>query len=276
LSSAGVLPVTAIVASRNEAHLLRRCLDALTFCDEIIVVDIDSTDETAAVAREFGASILPHPYVAIADEARPEAIAAARHDWVLLRDPDEVMPPSLRAQIVDLFCDLDPAVGLITGPIRYYFAGRPLHGTAWGGVRTARMLARRDLVDFPTTVHGKLARKPGSRDLDIPFAGDNAIEHYWAAGYRDVVEKHRRYLRLEGAARAGAGETTSMRRILAAPLPAFYDSFVRQRGYRDGVRGLLLSVVWSVYRAGTQVALLRDLRRRSREGSTRQPYHRGG
>ncbi|MGH2933082.1 MAG: glycosyltransferase family 2 protein [Gaiellaceae bacterium] len=275
MSSADVLPVTAIVASRNEAHLLRRCLDALTFCDEIVVVDIESTDETPAIAREFGARILPHPYVAIADEARPEAIASARHDWVLLRDPDEVMPPSLRAQIVELFRELDPAVGLITGPIRYYFAGRLLRGTAWGGVRTARMLARRDLIDFPTTVHGKLTRKPGSRDVDIPFTGDNAIEHYWSAGYRDVVEKHRRYLRLEGAARADAGETTSMRRILAAPLPAFYDSFVRKRGYRDGVHGLLLSVMWSVYRAGTQVALLRELRRR-REDSTSGPYHRDG
>ncbi len=268
MSSAGVLPVTAIVASRNEAHLLRRCLGALAFCDELIVVDIESTDETAAVARELGARILPHPYVAIADEARPEAIAAARHDWVLLRDPDEVMPAALSAQIVELFRDLDPAVGLITGPIQYYFAGRPLRGTAWGGVRTARVAARRDLIEFPTRVHGKLVRKPGSRDIAISFTGDNAIEHYWAAGYGDIVEKHRRYLRLEGAARADAGETTSLRRILATPLAAFHDSFVRQRGYADGARGLFLSAVWSVYRAGTQIALYKEVRRRSRSISS--------
>jgi len=259
-----VLPMTAIVASHNEAHLLQRCLSALDFCDELIVVDIDSTDDTAAVARGLGARVIPHPYVTIADELRPEAIAAATHDWVLLRDPDEVVPPALRAQIVEIFRDLDPDVGLITGPIQYYFGRRPLRGTAWGGVRTARVAARRDLIEFPTTVHGKLVRRPGSRDLPIAFTGDNAIEHYWAAGYRDVVEKHRRYLRLEGAARADAGETTSVRRILATPLTAFTDSFIRQRGYADGVRGATLSVVWSVYRAGTQVALWRETRRRGR------------
>lgn len=264
MSRMETLPVTAIVASHNEAHLLPRCLGALTFCDEIIVVDIDSTDGTAAVARELGARVVRHPYVVIADEARPEAIAEAHHDWVLLRDPDEVVPPALRAQIVELFPGLDPAVGLIGGPIQYYFGRHRLRGTAWGGVRTARVLARRDLIEFPTTVHGKLVRKEGSRDLSIPFTGDNAIEHYWARGYRDVAEKHRRYLRLEGAARASAGETTSLRRVLATPLSAFHDSFIRQRGYADGVRGLLLSVVWSLYRTGTQVALLREVRRGGR------------
>ena len=254
------LPMTAIVASRNEAHLLPRCLAALSFCDELIVVDIDSTDDTAAVARELGARVISHPYVAIADELRPEAIAAAANDWVCLRDPDEVIPPALGAQILELFRDIDPDVGLVTGPIQYFFGGRPLRGTAWGGIRVTRVAARRDLIEFPTTVHGKLGRKPGSRDLDIPFTGDNAIEHDWADGYRDVIEKHRRYLKLEGPARVRAGETTSIRRVVTAPLSAFNESFIRQRGYRDGIRGFALSVVWSLYRFGTQLALRRETR----------------
>src|ERR1700730_5439247 len=48
-------PVTAIVASRNEASLLRRGLPELRFCDEVIVIDIDSSDDTAAVAEAAGA-----------------------------------------------------------------------------------------------------------------------------------------------------------------------------------------------------------------------------
>lgn len=258
------LPITAIVASHNEAHLLPRCVGALDFCDEIIVVDIASTDDTAVVAERLGARVLSHAYVPIADELRPRAIGAARHDWVLLRDPDEVVPPPLRDQIIEVFSGLDPDVGVIVGPIQYYFDGRPLRGTAWGGVQTARVAARRDLVDFPTTVHGKLVRKPGCRDVALPFSGDNAIEHYWAASYREVVATHRRYLGLEGRARALAGETTSLRRMVSAPLPAFWDSYIRRRGYVDGVRGLLLSAMWSVYRTGTHAALLRELRRRRR------------
>lgn len=255
------LPVTAVVASRNEAHLLPRCLAALAFCDELIVVDVDSSDETAAVARRYGAKVLRHGFVPIADEARPRAIGEARNDWILLRDPDEVVPAALRAQIVDLFPRLEPEVGLVTGPIQYYFAGRPLRGTAWGGILTTRVLARRDLVEFPTTVHGKLVRRPGSRVLEIPFSGDNAIQHYWATGYADVVEKHRRYLRLEGTARAARGERTSLRRTTWTPFSALYDSLVRRRGYADHTSGLVLSVLWSVYRTGTEVALLREARR---------------
>jgi hypothetical protein len=260
MEAAGTLPMTAIVASHNEAHLLPRCLDALGFCDEIIVVDIASTDDTAAVAESLGARVISRGFVPIADELRPGVVAAARHDWVMLRDPDEVVPPALGAQVVELFGTLDADVGLIGGPIQYYFAGKPLSGTAWGGIRIARVAARRDLIEFPTTVHGKLTRKPGTRDVTIPFSGDNAIEHYWAVGYGQVTEKHRRYLRLEGAARAAAGETTSMRRLLATPLAAFHDSYVRQHGYRDGLRGLVLSAVWSTYRTGVQGALLHEVR----------------
>jgi glycosyltransferase involved in cell wall biosynthesis len=269
LSRVAVLPVTAIVASHNEAHLLPQCLEALTFCDELIVVDIDSRDDTAAVARRFGATVLRHPYIAIADGARPEAIAMARHDWLLVRDPDEIVPPALRAQLIELLPGLDPAVGLITGPIQYYFGGRPLRGTTWGGIQHARVLARRDLVTFPTTVHGKLVRRQGCLELAIPFSGDNAIAHYWADGYGDVLEKHRRYLRLEGRARAVAGEATSVRRILAVPFSEFQNSFVARHGYRDGLRGLLLSIVWSLYRTGAQVALLRELRRRRSAAAVR-------
>ena len=255
MSATDRLPVTAIVPSHNEAHLLARCIGALTFCDELIVVDIASTDDTAAVARRLGATVLPHRFVSAVEEARFEAIATARHEWVLLRDPDEIVPERMRAQIVELFPGLDPDVGLVTGPIQYYVGAHPLRGTVWGGVQGTRVLARRDLIEFPRRVHGKLVRKAGSRDLAIPFTGDNAIEHYWAHGYREVVEKHRRYIGLEAAARVAAGERTSIRRIAATPFSAFADSFVRQRGYLDGVRGIALSVVWSAYRTGIQLAL---------------------
>jgi glycosyltransferase involved in cell wall biosynthesis len=256
------LPVTAIVASHNEGKLLARCLEALTFCDEMIVIDIASSDDTVAVAEHFSAEVLHHAWVPIAEEAREEAIARARNDWLLLRDPDEIVPEALRAQVVALFPTFAPDVGLVTAPELRYFAGRALRGTVWGGVQADRLLSRRDLVEFPSAVHGRLVRRPGCREVEIAFTGENAIEHYWVSGYRSLVEKHVRYLRLEGAARADAGQITGPRAVLSTPWREFNDSFVRRNGYLDGVRGFLLSIVWSAYRTGAQIALLRELRRR--------------
>ena len=68
------LPITAIVASRNEALLLPRCLDAVSFCEELIVIDVDSSDDSAEVARNHGAKVVWHSYVPIAEQAREQVI----------------------------------------------------------------------------------------------------------------------------------------------------------------------------------------------------------
>jgi hypothetical protein len=190
-----------------------------------------------------------------------QVIADARHDWLLIRDPDEVVPPALAAELAELFPQLEPDVGLVAAPTQRYFAGRPLQGTFWGGVQTDRLLAKRGLVEFPTAVHRRLPRKPGCREVVIPFRGDNAIAHYWADGYRSFLERHWRYLPLEGVGRADLGHVTGPKAVLATPWRAFSDSFLTRRGYRDGLRGLSLSILWALYRTGAELMLLRELRR---------------
>jgi glycosyltransferase involved in cell wall biosynthesis len=258
------LPVTALVASRNEGHLLGRCLESISFCDELIVIDIDSDDDTAAVAAAHGARVLRHGWVPIAERARIELAGEARYDWLLFADPDEVWPGSLALQIVALLPCLDSKVAVVDCPLRFYFRGRPLRGTVWGGVNRKRALARRDGVELRPTVTSGTRLRPGRSAWTVPFSGDNAIRHDWAPGYRALVAKHRRYLRLEGPDRRNDGLITGYRDIAATPLAGFYESFVRRAGYRDGATGLALSLLWSAYSTGAKVALLRELRRDAR------------
>jgi glycosyltransferase involved in cell wall biosynthesis len=256
------LPITAIVGSHDEAALLPACLDALAFCDELIVIDIASSDDTRAVAEARGARVIEHGLVPIAEQARAQAIAEARHDWLLIRDPDEVIPPGLEGDLRAIFPTLGPEVGLVTAPTQRFFAREPMRGTVWGGVKGDRLLARRGLVEFPTAVHRRLPRREGVQVVDIPYRGDNAILHYWVSGYRVFLERHLRYLRLEGPGRADAGERTGPKAVARAPVLAFHRSFVRERGYLDGLRGLLLSAAFAAYSGGSELMLLRELRRR--------------
>src|SRR5207244_3140199 len=89
------LPISALVASRNEAKELRRCLATLGFCDEIIVVDLESTDDTISVAEQAGARVVRHELVPIAEWARVDVIGQARHPWLVFTDPDEEVPAAL-------------------------------------------------------------------------------------------------------------------------------------------------------------------------------------
>lgn len=258
----GKLPLTALVSSRNEGHLLPRCLDSIAFCDEVIVIDIDSADATAATASARGATVVHHDYVPIAEIARVTVAPRARHDWLLVLDPDEEVPSALADVVRGLLSGLDSDVAAVDAPRQYYFAGRPLHGTTWGGPNRRRLLVRRSAVELTPAIWGGMRIKDGFHVVGLPFTSETAIAHYWARGYRDLVSRHRRYLRLEPGDRADAGEVTGWKAVLGTPVREFWRSFVARRGYSDGVTGLALSVFWAAFRTAGEVGLLRELRRR--------------
>lgn len=254
-------PLTAIVSSHNEAHLLERCLPTLAFCADLIVIDIASNDDTAAVARAHGARVFRHAWVPIAERARLELVGEASHEWLLFMDPDEAMPAALAAQLTELVPQLPEDVGVVDCPWQFHFRDRPLEGTVWGGISRKRTLARRGGAELRPTVHSGTKPLDGYRIENVEYTGDNAIAHFWAPGWRPLIEKHRRYLGLEGRDRLAQGLVTGPRDIVGTPLPAFYESYVQRRGYRDGLVGLGLSLLWATYTTGAKLALLREMRR---------------
>jgi len=254
------LPVTALVSSRNEGHLLRRCLPHIAFCDEVIVIDIDSHDDTRAVAEANGARVVRHDYVPIAEWARVTVAPQARHDWLLVVDPDEEVPAPLAAEVAAMLPTLADDVAAVDAPRQYFFAGRALRGTVWGGPNKRRLLVRRTAVELTPTIWGGMLIRDGFRVLELPFTPKTAIVHNWASGYRELIGRHRRYLRLERVDRATAGEITGVKAVATTPVRAFRESFIVKHGYRDGLRGLLLSLFWAAFRTSGELALLRELR----------------
>lgn len=247
------------MTSRNEGHLLGLCLDSIAFCDEIIVVDLESDDDTTAVAEAHGATVIRHPLVPIAEAARVTVAPQARHDWLLVVDPDEEVPPALAREVAALVPAIAGDVAAVDAPRQYYFAGRRLRGTVWGGERERRLLVRRSAVTLTPAIWGGMEIHHGYRVLELPFTLETAIVHRWASGYRELAVRHARYLELEPADRAAAGEITGVRAVATMPWRAFRESFVTRRGYLDGLTGLGLSLFWAVFRARGELALLRRL-----------------
>lgn len=247
------LPVSAIIATRNEAGLLGPCLDSIRFCDEVIVVDLQSEDDSAEVAEGRGAKVIRSERIPSgAEQLLPELVPTAAHSWILMLDPDSPLSPELEREVAELFPSLGPDVGLVSVPVRYYFGNRPLEGTVWGGIRERRLLVHRDRVLLNTDLGADIVLRDGIRAFSVAFTGTNLSHHYWMRTYGEWLEKHRRYAREEAKDRRRRGERFQPWRTSRLVVEAFYFSFVTKRGYRDRMVGLLLSGFWAWYVGRTQ------------------------
>lgn len=90
--------ISVVINTYNAALRLREVLDAVKDFDEILVCDMESTDETLQIAAEYGCRIVTFPRGKhnIVEPAREFAIHRAQHPWVLVVDADEIVTPELR------------------------------------------------------------------------------------------------------------------------------------------------------------------------------------
>ncbi len=95
------MAISAVIITQNSARRLAYALESLKGFDEVLVVDMDSTDSTLDIARQYGARIAGFP--AKGEDynyaVRNFAIRAAHYEWVLMVRPDEVIPPRLRQHL---------------------------------------------------------------------------------------------------------------------------------------------------------------------------------
>jgi glycosyltransferase involved in cell wall biosynthesis len=101
MAAPGLLPVSVIVPTRNEARHLERCLEAARRCAEIYVVDSQSTDATVEIARTFGAKVVQFHYQGGWPKKRQWALDTLpfENDWILLLDADEILTPEIADEI---------------------------------------------------------------------------------------------------------------------------------------------------------------------------------
>ncbi len=251
------LPVSAIVTSLNEGHLLQDCLRSISFCDEIIVADLNSNDSTEAVAKACGAKVVKHDLVPVVEMIHGWLAPQAKHEWLLLIDPDERIDKVLADELIILFGTLSKDVAIVRVPIVFYLGRHPLNGTVWGGENTRPLFLNKSRVDFLPDVHAGLKIREGNRILIVPFNNErtNIDHHLWSEGFMQLIKKHHRYLLKEGDVRFRRGERFSWKNFFIVPLKSFYYCFFFKKGYRDGITGLLLSFFWGYYNLRIQWAI---------------------
>ncbi len=239
--------ITAFVVAHNESHLLPACLKSVSFCNEIILIDLESSDNITEVASSFNVKLFPHPRVAVVEELYCDIAFYATNEWVLIIDPDEEITESLQNDIIKAIDFVHERTGTISVPWQFYFKEKQLKGATWGGISKKTLLVNTNRYLFTGEVHEKGKLKEGYSNFDIKFNGKNYIRHYWMKSYRQLAEKHKRYILKEGERMFNNGTRYSNYKLLKNSANAFRYSYFIKKGYIDGLKGFNLSVFWMWY-----------------------------
>lgn len=227
--------ITACIVCRNEADKLQACLDSVAWVDEIIVMDLDSHDGSANVARAAGAVVLEHPLVTIVEFVRNEVASQAQHDWILVLDPDEHLAPGLESSLREVARD-DSCDAVVIPRTNIDFGHAPSH---WSQRYEPQLrMYRRSRVVWPE-VPNALPKVPEERVRRFPARDEFVIVHERSRNISEVLDRSIRYAPAQARAMLDAGTTFSAGAMVRALWRETDRKLLGTRAWRDGLPGLI-------------------------------------
>ncbi len=231
--------LSAVLITRNEERDVARTLGALSFADEVVVVDSGSTDRTVEVCRGLGARVLSHPFQGFGPQKR-WAVAQAAHDWVLCVDADEVVTPELAAAIRALLAAGEPPLAAYRFRFKTAFLGQVLeHGPVSRRLHV-RLFDRRRAGWTDAAVHEQVVAEGPVGTLP------GAVLHYTVRDLSESIGKMDAYSTLGAAELVRRGKRRGLVALLLTTPAQFFKHYVLNQNFRNGVPGLAWSIMNAV------------------------------
>lgn len=252
--------ITVAVVSRNEGELLPSALESATWADHLLVLDMESSDDTRDVALRMGAQVVDVPLAPVVERVRQAALDSSPTEWLFFLDPDEIAPADARRQCLDAIQRYPDAAGF-RWPFSDYFFGEPLTHSR-GGARKL-LLMHRDRVHFSPdqAAHVEPAATAAIIDLDRSLA--SPIRHNTFRSIHQSVEKLTRYAMTGNPVSSRGMESSDL--VLARLL---FRYVIRGGAWRDGTAGINAASLSALH---DYVAILRNW---ELAGARSRPVHR--
>lgn len=257
-------PISAVILARNEAKNIERCVQSLSDCDEIVVVDDGSTDETCELATRCGARIVQNRFQSFAKQ-RNWALAHAelRNDWSLMLDADEAATPGFLAEVAQRISQAKPDV------VAYRTCRKTMLGKKWLRYSDEfpcwiMRIVRVGMAEFEDSGHGEIPIPKLNGTVDTirePF-----IHYPFSHGLSNWLRRHVAYaerealLEVNNASNLRLGELFSLDaskrrrslRALSRKVPMrgtlrFLYQYLLRGGFLDGREGYVFSMLKANY-----------------------------
>ncbi|MCK5877906.1 MAG: glycosyltransferase family 2 protein [Candidatus Marithrix sp.] len=226
--------LSAIIITRNEEHCIADCLKSVAWCDEIIVVDSGSTDNTIAICQQFTDKIFINQNWQGFGYQKNLALAKATGKWVLSIDADEQVSEKLRQEIEQAIEQNYLAFQI---PRLSKYCGKLIRHSGWSPDYVIRLF-QRGQADFSNDlVHEKVqvtADKVGTLKTSILHNSFTSLE--------EVLTKVNAYSSANAQMHHEKGKTASLKKAILHGFWAFIRTYLLQVGFLDGREGFMLAV----------------------------------
>lgn len=226
--------LSVTIITFNEEKNIKECLESVKWADEIIVVDSESKDKTVEIAKAFTDKVFNKKWEGFSEQ-KSYALSLASNEWVLSIDADERVTPELKEEIRSSLSINNGFNGYYI-PRRNFFLGKEIKNCGWYPDYQLRLFRKSMTVVDSRKVHeGFLVT--GERG----YLKENFI-HFTHNNLHDIFKKINEYSTLEAAELYTTKKARPIN-IFINPVAGFLSHYIHRRGYKDGVHGLMVSLI---------------------------------
>ena len=232
-------PISVVVLTKNEEARIARCLDSVTWANEIIVVDDESTDRTLDIARSFTGSIFKRK-MDIEGRHRNWAYAQAKNTWVLSVDADEMVTPELKQEIIRVL-SAAPKENGFTIPRRNYIGDYWVKYGGWYPSPQLKLFRKDKFRYEEAAVHPRAF-------MDDPCGHlKSDLVHYSYRSLEDFLAKLNRQTTWEAQKWHAQNKPMRLGRFLYRTTDRFIRTYIVKAGYKDGLLGFVIAFNAGLY-----------------------------
>lgn len=232
--------ISAVVLTKNEEKNIAACLETLSWCDEVIVIDDISTDKTVQIAKKMGATVYEHALAHDFSAQRNFGLQKAKEDWVLFVDADERISSALWYEIM---ASINNPIG---GYVGFYLKRRDImwgkelqHGET-GNIKLLR-IAKKDAGVWEGQVHERWKIKGKTMVLK------NILTHYPHQTVKEFLQEINYYTDLRSKELYAQKVRTSWVWIIFYSKAKFVYNYIVKLGFLDGLQGLVFALMMSFH-----------------------------
>ena len=231
--------ISAVINVRNEAEALNKCLRSIkNLVDEIIIVDMQSTDGSLEIAKQAGAKVYSYRPMKFVEPARNFALSKATGKWILLLDPDEYLNKTLKKELLDVTKRSD--VDYVKIPRKNIIFGRWIrHSNSWPDYLIR--FFKKGAVTWKKEIHSQPVVK--GNGLTLLDSEKLAIQHNNYTSVSQFITRAVRYSGIQADELNAQDYKIKTSDFILKPTQEFNSRFFFAEGYKDGLHGLIFALL---------------------------------